>query len=145
MHRFIYLYIAVSFILSSNTYAYTTSDFPCLSGTELDMQACLDLKYKEADKNLNKVYKEVVELVKIIDKSKATYAKVKSDYTLSQLVKEERKWIELRDASCETVSRMLGPIGSMSSTYYARCMLKTTLERVKYLQDLKLLAEDIAH
>jgi len=92
------------------------------SQTQMELNAEANGKYKKADAELNKVYKELVALL--------------SPERKALLVKAQRAWITFRDTHCRfTDSSYEG--GSMQPMIYAMCMQEITEQRVKQLKQEK--------
>jgi len=84
---------------------------------ELNQQA--DKKYKKADAELNKVYKELSAL--LTPERKAL------------LVKAQRAWITFRDMHCQFTDSMYEG-GSIQPMIYSLCMQVLTEQRTKQLK-----------
>ncbi|ANE51569.1 lysozyme inhibitor LprI family protein [Flavisolibacter tropicus] len=92
---------------------------PAFSQTQMELNQQADKKYKKADAELNKVYKELAAL--LTPERKAL------------LVKAQRAWITFRDTHCQfTDSGYEG--GSIQPMIYSLCMQELTEQRTKQLK-----------
>ena len=88
--------------------------------SQWEMNECADLEYKEADKELNDVYKLLMSKLDANEKEK--------------LKTEQRKWIVFRDGSAkEAISDVSG---SMASGIYSSSLAHHTKKRVEELKAL---------
>ncbi len=120
------------FLVVSLMFAYpfiVSADNPksCLQTamTQSELNQCAGVTYKEADKELNRVYKKIRELYK------------DDPVFLEKMKKAQLAWIKLRDADFEMMyphhneHRYYGSSFSMCSAMYTT---KLTMERIAYLK-----------
>ena len=84
------------------------------------MTECITAAYAEADRELNKIYGEVIRRV---DKD-----------TASRLRRAQRAWIRYRDLETEAARSVYGS-GSMAPLAAATSLLRLTVERTRQLED----------
>jgi uncharacterized protein YecT (DUF1311 family) len=90
------------------------------SGTQQEMNACAELNFKAADRELNEVY-----------------ANLKASLTSPQqavLVLDERKWLESLDAQCRKSANDEAEGGSMWPMVFWQCKADTTKVRITALR-----------
>jgi len=96
----------------------------CQSGpvSALDIRLCIDAEYEKSDKELNRVYKKLIE----------------SLVNPSDLVHAEIEWIKFRNYSCAFETSAFETSSQAQQTLYASCLLHHTKIRIN---DLKRLTE----
>lgn len=88
--------------------------------SQWEMNECASLEYKEVDKELNDVYKQLMSKLNASEKEK--------------LKIEQRKWIVFRDGSArESISDISG---TMASGIYSSSLAHHTKNRIKELKAL---------
>jgi uncharacterized protein YecT (DUF1311 family) len=87
----------------------------------LEQTECFRKDYKQADKELNRVYKQVIS-----DLSSENERKQK-------LIRAEQAWIKYRDTNCEYRSSMWGGVQRVGFNY--SCLARMTRERIQELQN----------
>ena len=91
--------------------------------TTAQINNCAAALYRESDRRLNEVYKQVISKLNRRDREK--------------LIDEQLAWIQRRDASCKDQGRV-GPTGNNYPAYRDACLTgqtdKRTAELEKYLQ-----------
>jgi uncharacterized protein YecT (DUF1311 family) len=88
--------------------------------SQWEMNECSSLEYKEVDKELNDVYKQLMSKLNVSEKEK--------------LKIEQRKWIVFRDSSAkESISDISG---TMASGIYSSSLTHHTKNRIKELKAL---------
>lgn len=93
------------FCFNSNSFAQTQSE----------MNETANAKYKKADAELNRVYKQ---LMAILDKNEK-----------SLLIQSEKDWVKYRDSHCKfEVSQYEG--GSIQPLIYSTCLEELTRKRI---------------
>lgn len=94
---------------------------PCEGDTTADMRECAGKKYRQADDELNRVYRLLV-------------SKLNDEGHKTSLKKAQQAWLRYRDTNCDFVSyRYRG--GSIAPVIVSDCMTNTTLARAKELKD----------
>ena len=94
---------------------------PCTEGeTTVEMKMCATRKYKQADDELNKVYRELL--------SKLDDAGHKASLKTAQ-----QAWLKYRDSNCDFES-FLNRGGSIYSVVVSDCMTSMTNSRTKELK-----------
>ncbi|QSJ15615.1 lysozyme inhibitor LprI family protein [Nostoc sp. UHCC 0702] len=88
--------------------------------TQLEINQCAQLSYKNADQKLNQVYQQLLPKLSRSRKQKLNAAQL--------------AWIKFRDASCE-FERSAYEGGSIAPTIYFGCLEKTTKQRTQELQE----------
>ncbi|MBB1192607.1 hypothetical protein DNC80_02860 [Flavobacterium sp. SOK18b] len=91
---------------------FSTNSF---SQTQLEMNKAADAKYKKADAELNKAYKQ---LLSILDQN---------DKLL--LIQAEKDWVKFRDSSCKFESSQYEG-GSIKPLIYSTCLEELTRKRI---------------
>jgi uncharacterized protein YecT (DUF1311 family) len=94
----------------------------CQSGpvNSLDIRLCIDAEYEKSDKELNRVYKKLIE----------------SLVNSSDLVHAEIEWIKFRNYSCAFETSALESGSPAQQTMYASCLLHHTKIRINDLKRL---------
>lgn len=91
--------------------------------TTAQINNCAAALYRESDRRLNEVYKQVISKLNRQEREK--------------LIEEQLAWIQRRDASCKDQGRV-GPTGNNYASYRDACLAgqtdKRTAELEKYLQ-----------
>jgi uncharacterized protein YecT (DUF1311 family) len=91
--------------------------------TQGEMNNCAAALYRESDRRLNEVYKQVISKLNRRDREK--------------LIDEQLAWIQRRDAACKDQG-LIGPTGNNYPAYRDACLTgqtdKRTAELEKYLQ-----------
>lgn len=85
--------------------------------TQADMNVCADKSYKQADAELNALYKEIKDRL------------AGAPEAAKQLVAAQRAWVAFRDAECSFAASGVSG-GSIYPTVYAGCLEDLTLARV---------------
>jgi uncharacterized protein YecT (DUF1311 family) len=88
--------------------------------TQLDMQFCVDARYKVADARLNEVYKRLTPLTHDAEEK-------------SKLVKAQRAWIAFRDTECAWEGDKYRG-GSLEPYEAVSCLLRLTEQRTQELE-----------
>jgi len=103
-----------------NKYCFITVLVLCLSNisfaqTQLEMNVTANAKYKKADAELNKVYKQ---LMAILDQNEKPL-----------LIQAEKDWVKYRDSHCKfEASQYEG--GSIQPLIYSTCLEELTRKRI---------------
>lgn len=114
--------IALAVLMSMASFAHASAQ-EC-NGSTYDMRICLDTQLQKADKELNAVYKQALNVTKQFDVE-----------VQERLVKAEKAWIPFRDASCELeAAQMLG--GTGETVIQLGCLVDKTQKRTKELNDI---------
>ena len=112
------------FIVASGS--QVQKDDPCKGETTFEMKRCAAKKYKEADDQLNKVYRELM-------------AKLDNEGHKTSLRTAQQAWLKYRDSHCEFVS-FLYEGGTLYSIVLTDCRTALTSSRTK---ELKVEIEDL--
>ena len=83
--------------------------------TQAEMNAKANAQYAKADKELNKVYNQLMSML------------TKSDKTL--LIQSEKDWVKFRDSHCKFVAGQYDG-GSMQPLVRATCLEEVTRQRI---------------
>lgn len=94
---------------------------PCQGETTVDMKLCSAKKYKQADDELNSVYRRL--LSKLDDESHRTTLRT-----------AQQAWLKYRDSNCDFVS-YLNRGGSIYAVIVTECMTSMTSSRTKELKE----------
>lgn len=94
---------------------------PCKGETTADMKFCSAKKYKQADAELNNVYRRL--LSKLDDEGHRTTLRT-----------AQQAWLKYRDSNCDFVS-YLNRGGSIYSVIVTECMTNMTSSRTKELKE----------
>lgn len=119
--------------------ALSLAAFPALSQTpdcgntmvQYELNICAEMDWQEADRDLNRVYKEVMA------EMKATDASLPPELVGAEaaLRTAQRAWIDYRDANCTTAGfRIRG--GSAEALVVYGCLRQMTLDRTEELRAL---------
>jgi uncharacterized protein YecT (DUF1311 family) len=100
-------YFIVLFLL-----CFSTNSF---AQTQAEMNATASAQYAKADKELNKVYKQLVSMLN------------NSDKTL--LIQAEKDWVKFRDSHCRFVAEQYDG-GSMQPLVRSTCLEEVTRQRI---------------
>jgi uncharacterized protein YecT (DUF1311 family) len=88
--------------------------------TQREITQCADLSYRNADKKLNQVYKQLLPKLSASRKQK--------------LINAQQAWLKFRDANCDfETSQYAG--GTIAGTIYAGCLETLTQQRTQQLQE----------
>jgi len=109
--------LIVAVVLAMPSYAFA-QDKCAIAEDQATMNECADASFKEADKKLNALYKQIE-------------ARLKDDPdTTKLLVQAQRDWIKFRDAECSF--QTAGAVGGSAVPMLASmCMDSLTQSRVK--------------
>ena len=99
--------------------------------TQRDMNACADIEYDKADKDLNAAYKQLRTKMSDWDKS----ADEESKGAVDALVAAQRAWVAFRDANCE-VAGFEARGGTMESMLVSSCLADMSTKRAAELREL---------
>ena len=101
---------------------------PCQGTSAGDYGQCFKLKFEVADKELNRVYRELI----------ASLPNVSNTNTLTQkqLREDERKWVRWKQTYCDTYGEENGGAQSWKSSYTVECWATVTEERTLKLKEL---------
>jgi uncharacterized protein YecT (DUF1311 family) len=109
MKRKYYFIVLITLCFSNNSFAQT----------QLEMNKTADAKYKKADAELNKVYKQ---LISILDQNEKQL-----------LIQAEKDWVKFRDSSCKfDASQYEG--GSIKPLIYSTCLEELTRKRISEIK-----------
>lgn len=88
--------------------------------TQREITQCADLSYRNADKKLNQVYKQLLPKLSASRRQKLTTA--------------QQAWLKFRDTNCDfETSKYEG--GTIAGTIYAGCLEQLTKQRTQQLQE----------
>ncbi|MBB3945950.1 uncharacterized protein YecT (DUF1311 family) [Rhizobium skierniewicense] len=99
--------------------------------TQSDMNACADLDYEKADKDLNAAYQQVRKKMSDWDKS----AEDDTKGAVDALVVAQRAWVSFRDANCESFGFQARG-GSMEPMLVSSCLADMSTKRAEDLRAL---------
>lgn len=99
--------------------------------TQRDLNACADIEYDKADKDLNAAYKQLRTKMSDWDKS----ADEESKGAVDALVAAQRAWVSFRDANCE-VAGFQARGGTMESMLISSCLADMSTKRAAELREL---------
>lgn len=99
--------------------------------TQRDLNACADIEYDKADKDLNAAYQQLRKKMSDWDKS----ADVSSKGVVDALVVAQRAWVAFRDANCE-VAGFQARGGTMESMLIYTCLADMSTKRAAELREL---------
>jgi uncharacterized protein YecT (DUF1311 family) len=110
--------------------------------SQLQMNECAALQYKQADADLNKVYRKALQYMtddlaraqKQGDQNQMKY----EEAAIASLKEAERAWISYRDIQCKAAAQQYEG-GSMAPMIYSQCLTTLTEHRTA---DLKSIYED---
>lgn len=102
-------------------------------GSQLEVDACLQRKWKAADHSLNEVYGIVMkELSAGPDTDDPQDLLVNSEIQRT-LIGAERQWTKFRDAQCAVESALIRT-GTAAPAATGQCLLRLTQERIRFLR-----------
>lgn len=88
--------------------------------TQREITQCADLSFKNADKKLNQVYKQLLPKL--------------SGARRQKLINAQQAWLKFRDTNCE-FERSAYQGGTIAPTIYAGCLEQITQQRTQQLQE----------
>jgi uncharacterized protein YecT (DUF1311 family) len=100
-----YTIVLIALLFSINSFAQT----------QLEMNQAANAKYKKADAELNKVYKQLISIL------------TQSEKLL--LIQAEKDWVKFRDSSCNFESSQYEG-GSIKPLVYSTCLEELTRKRI---------------
>ncbi|BEM38633.1 hypothetical protein SME10J_23600 [Serratia marcescens] len=124
--RIVALPLIFSAFFSTSVLAANKPESNCLqtAQSQAELNDCAAQTYKNADGEMNKVYKKVMDTLKTSpEKSKA-------------LLQAQRAWLKFRDADCTFLSSNSAG-GSINAMSNALCLSERTTERTSYLSKIK--------
>jgi len=99
----------------------TQKSDPCKGETTFEMKVCAAKKYKEADDELNKVYRDLM-------------SKLDSEGHKTSLKTAQQAWLKYRDSHCEFVG-YLNQGGTFYSVVLTDCRTSLTSSRTKEMKE----------
>jgi len=96
--------------------------FNSIAQTQMEMNKDASDYYQTADKKMTKIYREVMGILKPVDKK--------------LLLEAQRNWVKFKESHCKSVKNGFQE-GSIESLIYYTCLLEATEERIKQLQKYK--------
>ena len=99
----------------------TQQQDPCKGETTPEMKMCAAKRYKQADDELNKVYRELM-------------SKLDDEGHKATLKTAQQAWLKYRDGHCDFVS-YLNRGGTIYSVVLTECMTSLTNSRAKELKE----------
>ena len=99
----------------------TQNSDPCKGETTFEMKQCAGKRYKQADDELNKVYRQLM-------------SKLDDEGYKTSLKTAQQSWLKYRDGHCEFVS-YLNRGGTIYSVVLTECMTSLTTSRTKELKE----------
>lgn len=102
--------------------AFIIIGFNCNAQTQTEMNSNASEYYKEADKKMTILYKEIMSSLPKEDKQ--------------LLLEAQRNWVKFKESHCKTVEHGFKG-GSLQPLVYYSCLLELTEERIKQLQKYK--------
>ncbi|MGP2927122.1 lysozyme inhibitor LprI family protein [Serratia bockelmannii] len=124
--RIVALPLIFSAFFSTSVLAANKPESNCLqtAQSQAELNDCAAQTYKNADGEMNKVYKKVMDTLKTSpEKSKA-------------LLQAQRAWLKFRDADCTFLSSNSAD-GSINAMNNALCLSERTTERANSLSKIK--------
>ncbi|MGF6851219.1 lysozyme inhibitor LprI family protein [Paraburkholderia sp. CI3] len=105
-------------LLGTSRYAHAGAGNCAQAGDQANMNACADRSFKEADRELNKVYQALMGHM--------------SEPAMANLLRAQRAWLAWRDAQCafDTKNAQGGSAGFMA---YSMCLTALTEAQTKHL------------
>jgi uncharacterized protein YecT (DUF1311 family) len=107
--KYYFSLVLLMFLMCGKTFAQT----------QAQMNQMADANYKKADKELNKVYKQLISLL--------------DDEEKQLLIKAEREWLKYRDSHCAFESKQFEG-GSMMPLINLSCLEECTKNRIRELK-----------
>ena len=116
--------IVLCFLMGSVSHTRSQkSQDPCADAqTTAEMRDCTGKEYKQADAELNRVYKQLM-------------SKLEDEGHKTALKNAQQTWIRYRDTNCEYES-YLNRGGTIYSVIYTGCLTRMTKERTTELREV---------
>jgi len=126
----------VLFIPLSFAYAQTKISVNCDSAeTQVEMNFCAEQGFKEADKELNSVYKQLMQVLRskrnTTDSEQVAYNKKLEN----AVIQAQKRWLEFRDSSAN-IWKVKYEGGSVMPVIYYGVMASLTKAQTRELQEL---------
>jgi len=119
-----YILTSLILLLLSQSPAWSLGDDECdYAGNQSQMNACAVRDFETADRELNIIYKELMDSM---PKSKQ-----------KALQNEQRAWLKTRDPKCKVEANDEAEGGSMWPMLYQSCRANATQARIKILKQWK--------
>ena len=115
-----FLSLALVLPISAAVRPQTQRD-PCKGETTFEMKQCSAMKFKQADEELNKVYKQLM-------------AKLDDEGHKSSLKTAQLAWLNYRDTNCDFES-YLNRGGSIYAVIVTECKTSMTTSRTRQLKE----------
>ena len=110
---------ALGFVSSAQAQHMNSPTTGCTQVVTVDLANCLHQNEREADRELNELYRRIMGVL--------------DDEDRALLVEAQRAWIAYRDKSCAAVRAMYGR-GSASGSAVSACLLSITRQRIDALR-----------
>ncbi len=130
------IFAIILLIPFSFAYAQTKSTVNCDSvETQTEMNFCAEQGFREADKELNSVYKQLMQVLRsernTTDSEQVAYSKKLEN----AVIQAQKKWLEFRDSSAN-IWRVKYEGGSVMPVIYYGVMTSLTKAQTRELQEL---------
>ena len=101
---------------------------PCQGTSAGDYGQCFNQKFEVADKELNRVYRELITTLPNVSNT--------NSLTQKKLREDERKWVRWKQTYCDTYGEENGGAQSWKSSYTVECWATVTEERTLKLKEM---------
>ena len=113
--------LAMLFVVAVVSNAQTQKTDPCKGDTTYEMRQCAARRYKQADDELNRVYRNLI-------------SKLDNEGHQTSLKTAQQAWLKYRDSHCEFES-YLNRGGTIYPVVLTECMTSVTAARTKELNE----------
>ena len=130
--------IIVTIIVFSISFANSQSKVKinCDSAeTQREMNICAEQSFKDADKELNAVYKQLMQALRSSNDDSDSQAALYNKNLINSVIQAQKKWLEYRD-SFANVWKAKYDGGSMMPLVYFGSLTSLTKSQTKELKDL---------
>lgn len=103
------------------------------SGSQLEIDTCVQGKLKAADHSLNEIYGVVMKELSAGPSTDDPQDILVNSEIQRTLIGAERQWVKFRDAQCAAESALIGT-GTAAPAVTGHCLLGLTQERIRFLR-----------
>ena len=130
------IFAIVLLIPLSFAYAQTKITVNCDSAaTQVEMNFCAEQGFRDADKELNSVYRQLMQVLRSGRNTKDSAQVAYNKKLENAVIQAQKKWLEFRD-SCANVWRVKYEGGSVMPVIYYGVMTSLTRAQTRELQDV---------
>lgn len=107
-------------LLGHYCYAFDFNQCMRVSKNTVDMQQCIDNAKKPQETELNRLYKNLINL-----------SQEETNFSIEKLKESQQLWFKFRDSNCSIYNQ-----GSIASILNGKCSIAVTQRRIQELQKL---------